>query len=128
MIVVNASAALAALLSDGVARTQLADKQLHAPHLIDAEVASGLRRLAAARSLSDRDAKAALDALGRLAITRHPVFPYLDRVWELKATHSAYDAVYVGLAEGLGCGLLTADARLSRALGGRCSITVVPPT
>ncbi len=44
MIVVDASAALAALLNDGPARRALAAEQLHAPHLIDSEVASGLRR------------------------------------------------------------------------------------
>jgi len=44
MIVVDASAALAALLNDGPARRALAAEELHAPHLIDSEVASGLRR------------------------------------------------------------------------------------
>ncbi|SDX74459.1 hypothetical protein SAMN05661080_01020 [Modestobacter sp. DSM 44400] len=38
----------------------------------------------------------------------------------------AYDASYVALAEVLGCAVLTADARLSRAPGLRCAITVVP--
>jgi predicted nucleic acid-binding protein len=39
---------------------------------------------------------------------------------------SAYDAAYVALAETLGCALLTADARLARASGTTCPITVVP--
>jgi predicted nucleic acid-binding protein len=39
---------------------------------------------------------------------------------------SAHDACYLALAELLGCGLLTADARLSRAPGIRCAVTVVP--
>ena len=59
-------------------------------------------------------------------MTRYPVFSFLDRVWELRDNLSAYDASYVALAELLNCSLLTADARLSRAPGIRCPITVVP--
>jgi Predicted nucleic acid-binding protein, contains PIN domain len=68
----------------------------------------------------------ALDAFRRLGMTRYPVFSLLDRVWELRDNLSAYDASYVALAELLDCNLLTADARLSRAPGIRCSITLVP--
>ena len=52
MIVVDASAAIAGLLNDGPARAALSSDELHAPHLIDAEVASGLRRHVAAGLLS----------------------------------------------------------------------------
>ncbi len=38
---------------------------------------------------------------------------------------SAYDAWYVALAEALGCALVTGNARLARALGVRCPVTVV---
>lgn len=51
MIVVDASAALSAMLNDVVARHTLATEQLHAPHLIDSEVATGLRRAVSARRL-----------------------------------------------------------------------------
>jgi hypothetical protein len=44
MIVADASAALSALLNAGPARRVLGTDQLHVPHLIDAEVANGLRR------------------------------------------------------------------------------------
>ena len=54
------------------------------------------------------------------------MFGLLDRVWELRDNLSASDASYVALAERLDCPLLTADARLSRAPGVRCTITVVP--
>ena len=67
-----------------------------------------------------------LDNLRRLGMTRYPVFSLLDRVWELGDNLSASDASYVALAELLDCNLLTADARLSRAPGIRCPITVVP--
>ena len=57
---------------------------------------------------------------------RYLAFTLLDRVWELRESLSAYDASYVALAELLDCNLLTADARLSRAPGVRCPITLVP--
>ncbi|MHB1709916.1 MAG: type II toxin-antitoxin system VapC family toxin [Acidimicrobiales bacterium] len=126
MIVVDASVALSALLNAGPARSALANEQLHAPHLIDSEVASGLRRKVAAQRLDADAGWTALDTLRRLGMTRYPVFTLLDRVWELRDNLSAYDASYVALAELLGCTLLTADGRMSRAPGLRCPITVVP--
>ncbi|MGI8900400.1 MAG: type II toxin-antitoxin system VapC family toxin [Nocardioides sp.] len=67
-----------------------------------------------------------MDHFRRLGMTRYAVFTLLDRVWQLRDNLSAYDASYVALAESLDCTLLTADARLSRAPGLRCPITVVP--
>ena len=49
----------------------------------------------------------------------------LERVWALRDNLSAYDATYVAVAEALNCPLLTADARLARAPGPECPITVV---
>lgn len=126
MIVVDASAALSALLNAGAARDALASEQLHAPHLIDSEVASGLRRRVSAQRLDGAAGWLALDTWRRLGMTRYPVFTLLERVWEIRDNLSAYDASYVALAELLGCSLLTADARLSRAPGVRCPITVLP--
>ncbi|CAN5150459.1 hypothetical protein BH24ACT12_BH24ACT12_09170 [soil metagenome] len=67
-----------------------------------------------------------MNALRRLGMTRYPVFTLLERVWDLRENLSAYDASYVAVAELLNCPLMTADARLSRVPGVRCSITVVP--
>jgi predicted nucleic acid-binding protein len=125
MIVVDASAALAALLNAGAARAALSSEQLHVPHLIDAEVASALRRRVAASHMSPGVGWAALDTWRRLGMTRYAVHSMLDRVWELRENLSAYDASYVALAELLGCPLLTADTRLAGAPGLRCSITIV---
>lgn len=126
MIVVDASAALSALLNAGPARRALAREQLHAPHLIDSEVANALRRLVAAKQLDADVGWTALDGFRHLGMTRYPVFSLLDRVWELRDNLSAYDASYVALAELLDCELVTADARLSRAPGLRCPISVMP--
>ena len=126
MIVVDASAALSALLNDGPARWALAGEQLHTAHLVDSEVANGLRRIVAARQLAAEDGWTALDRWRSLGMTRYAVFGVLDRVWALRDNLSAYDASYIALAELLNCPLLTADARLSRAPGVRCPITVVP--
>ena len=126
MIVVDASAALAALLKDGRARRVLAADQLHAPHVVDSEVASGLRRKVATGQLAAQTGWLALDTWRRLGMTRYPVIALLDRVWELRDNVSSYDASYVALAELLDCALLTADERLARVPGTRCPITVVP--
>lgn len=126
MIVVDASATLAALLRSGTARRALAGQQLHVPHLIDAEIVSGLRRRVAAGQVHAGAAWNCVHVWQRLGMRRHPVFSLLHRVWELRENVSAYDASYVALAESLGCAVLTADGRLARAPGTRCPMTVVP--
>lgn len=126
MIVVDASAAVSGLLNAGPARQALSEQQIHAPHLIDTEVANALRRQTANHRVDVDAAWRALDRWRRLALTRYPVVGLLARVWELRQNVSAYDASYVALAEMLGCSLVTADARLSRAATTRCPITVVP--
>lgn len=126
MIVVDASAALSALLNAGVARRALAGEQLHVPHLIDSEIANGLRRRVSAGQLNSGAGWVAIDTWRRLGMTRYPMFTSLHRVWALRHNVSAYDAAYVALAELLDCALVTADGRLSRAAGVRCPITVVP--
>ncbi len=126
MIVVDASAAVAALLNAGPARQALSDETLHAPHLVDSEVAQALRRLVLRGTVRAGDGWAALDSWRRLGVVRHSVSGLLGRVWELRENVSAYDASYLALAEALGCSLLTADARLGRAPDLRCPVTVVP--
>lgn len=125
MIVVDASAAVAALLNAGPSRQMLTEEQLHTPHLIDTEVANALRGKVRAGEIPAGAGWAALNTLGRLGMTRYPGLGLLERVWELRDNLSAYDATYVALAEQLACSLVTADGRLSRAPGIRCAVSVV---
>ena len=126
MIVADASAAVAALLNAGPARQTLSEQQLHAPHLIDTEIANALRGKVRSGELAARAGWVALDTFRRLGLTRYPGSGLLERVWELRDNLSAYDATYVALAEELACVLVTADGRLSRAPDLRCAVTVVP--
>ncbi len=101
-------------------------EQMHAPHLLDIEVVSALRRRLSADTLDLKRAEAALSAWRRIGLVRYPVVSHLERIWELRDNVTAYDATYVALAEALDCSLITADGRLSRAPGIHCSITLVP--
>ncbi len=129
MIVLDASVLVNIVGDDGGdgerARQAVAYEDLAAPELIDVEVASVLRRHWLAKTLSARRFAAALADLAELPIVRFPALPLLHRVYELRANVSAYDAVYVALAELLDCPLLTADRRLAAAPGTRCTITVL---
>ena len=49
----------------------------------------------------------------------------LGRVWELRHNLTAYDAVYVALAEALDAPLLTRDRRLAAAAGHHARIDLV---
>lgn len=85
---------------------------LHAPHLLDVEVAQVLRRLEHSSVLRAGRAQEALDDLKALRVVRHAHLPLLDRVWMLRSNLSAYDALYVALAESLDAPLVTTDKRL----------------
>ena len=116
MIVVDASALLEALLrtpaAEAVGRRLFAPRQtLHAPHLIDVEVAQVVRRYAMAGEIDEGRGRAALEDLADLPLRRYPHDFLLSRVWDLRNDLTAYDAVYVALAEALDAPLLTRDQR-----------------
>lgn len=92
MIVVDASAAVSALLNDGQARRLVAVESIHAPHLVDAEVVSVLRRQVAAGLVPSAKARRALDVWNRLGLIRYAASPLLERVWQLRTGVTAYDA------------------------------------
>ncbi|MGH3235739.1 MAG: type II toxin-antitoxin system VapC family toxin, partial [Streptosporangiaceae bacterium] len=52
-----------------------------------------------------------------LRIVRHPMQPLQARTFEMRHNLTAYDAMYVALAESLGLPLLTDDGKLAAAPG-----------
>ena len=130
MIVTDASVVVELLLGTEEA-SRIADRvldpeeTLHAPHLLDVEVAQALRRYALAGDVTPRIGERGLSDLLDLPIVRHPHTLLLPRIWELRRSISAYDAAYVALAEMLGAPLLTRDARLARSHGHRARIELI---
>jgi predicted nucleic acid-binding protein len=129
-MVLDASAAIELLLH--TAAGQAVAKRLddirviiHAPHLIDVEIAQVLRRYANRGILSEARTAFALGRWRDLDVERHPHEPYLERIWQLRDNLTAYDAVYVALAEVLSTPLVTADRKLAGAPGLRAVIELV---
>lgn len=130
MIVLDASAALELLLLTEKGRSVAdriapGDESLHAPHLIDLEVAQVLRRYVARGQLDERRAREALDDFRDLDLNRYPHDVLLEQIWELRHNASAYDAAYLTLAEILEAPLLTTDARLAGVADARAVIEVL---
>jgi predicted nucleic acid-binding protein len=127
MLVVDASVLVNALLLNGAARARLADANLQAPDLIDAEVLSVMRRLVLADQLPEQHALQALSIAQQLGLRRYSSRLLWPRAWELRTNLTAYDALYVALAEQLDATLLTADSRAAQAPGLRCRVEVIAP-
>lgn len=130
MIVVDASVLANALADDAedgrVARAALRNAaELTAPDLIDVETVAVLRKAWLARTLADERFDAAVTDLRRWDFDRVPALRLVRRAYEIRANVSAYDAMYVALAEALDCEHLTADRRLASATGPQCRIRVV---
>jgi len=130
MIVVDASAMLETLLRTPAARAVekwLFDpsQTLHAPHLLDVEVAQVVRRYAANGEIDGEFGRAVLADLADFPLRRYPHDILLPRVWELRRNLTAYDAVYVALAEALDATLLTSDKRLAAAPGHHARVELV---
>jgi predicted nucleic acid-binding protein len=130
VIVVDASALLEALLStpatEAVERRLFGSRQtLHAPHLLDVEVAQVVRRYAAAGDIDHEHGRTALADLADFPLRRYPHSFLLPRVWELRNNLTAYDAVYVALAEALDASLVTHDRRLVAVSGHYARVELV---
>ena len=120
MIVLDASAVVELLLGTAAGRRVKAliqdDKEtLHAPDLLDVEVAQVLRRLERSRELAPDRTREAFEDFRAIAIVRYPHAPFLERVWALRQNLSAYDAAYLELAMREGLPLATRDRALARA-------------
>ncbi len=129
MLVVDASC-LYEVVADGTSAESVrlrleADPDHAAPHVVDIEVVSVIRRDRHLGRLDDTAAAQAVMDLREWPGQRFGHQPLLDRVWALRATVRGWDAAYVALAEALGATLLTLDARLAAAPGPRCQFDVV---
>lgn len=130
MIVLDASAAIEWLLQSpaGIeidSRIFSASETLHTPHLLDVEVAQVLRRYVRDKAITAQRGQEALDDLNGMPLRRYPHDFLIPRVWELRATLTAYDAVYVALAEALDAPLLTCDRKIASASGHSANVQVV---
>lgn len=123
MIVLDASAAIDWLLQSAAgqrieSRIYSRGESLHAPHLLDLEVAQVLRRMVREAVVSAVRADQAIQDLLDLRVTRYPHNLFLPHIWRLRNNLSAYDAAYVVLAQELGATLVTRDSRLASASRG----------
>jgi len=130
VIVVDASAVLELLLrtpaADRVAERVLAPTEtLHAPHLVDLEVAQVVRRYVRSGEIDEPRGAVALADLGDLPIRRYRHDIFLSRIWELRGAVTAFDAAYLALSEALSAPLITRDARLASAPGHEATVELI---
>ncbi|MEP7364930.1 MAG: type II toxin-antitoxin system VapC family toxin [Acidobacteriota bacterium] len=127
MIVLDASVVVE-LLTNGILadsiRRDLAgrDDSFAAPHLLDIEVMSALRNLAAGQRIDSHRTEQLLQELEALPVERYGHMPLFQRIWELRHNFTAYDAAYIALAEAMGAKLYTCDEKLST--GHRAKVVV----
>jgi predicted nucleic acid-binding protein len=130
MIVLDASAALELLLRAGdhpglVNRVLESGETIAAPHILDLEVAQVLRRFLIAGELTAARAREAIEDHLALGIARYPHDGLLERIWQLRANCTAYDAAYIALAEAIDAAVITCDRRLSAVPGIRTTVEVI---
>jgi len=114
------------LVGAGPLTIDIADQPIAAPEIMDVEVTNALRRLVGKGELPQDVAEAAIDVLcDQLSIERYSHVGLVRRAWELRQNLTAMDAVYIALAEALGCELATADAAHQTAPGVRCPVVFV---
>lgn len=105
-------------------------RYVHAPALIDAEVASAIRGLLLtskpAIEIGIARAEEMLDDLADLPLVRYPMQPYQRRAVTLRDNFTAYDAFSVALAESLSMPLLTDDRKYAKAAGHTAIIETWP--
>jgi predicted nucleic acid-binding protein len=128
MLVVDAACLFEALVGTPVGRAikrHLADDEDHAaPHVVDVEVLSVIRRFYLDARLDETSARHAVEDLELWPGQRFAHTSLIARAWELRQNIRGWDAFYVALAEALDATLLTLDVRLARAPGPRCRIQV----
>ena len=129
-MVLDASGAVELLLNTAAGKrlsARLAGEfeAVHVPHLIDIEIAQVLRRYVLRGVLDERLGAMALGRWMDFDVERHPHHPFLGRIWRLRANVTAYDAVYLALAEALSTELVTGDRRLAEVPGTAVAIELI---
>ena len=131
MIVLDASAAIEWLIKSPTGTKvdrrlfSSSPPTLHVPHLLDVEITQVLRRYVREKTMTTSRGEEALQDLHDLPLNRYPHDILTPRVWELRAVLTAYDAVYVVLAELLDAPLLTCDRKIALASGHRAKVEVI---
>jgi predicted nucleic acid-binding protein len=130
MIVMDASALVEALLGMPAAEEVEewlfdTEQTVHVPHLLDIEVTQVVRKYTARGDIAAATGRTAVADLANLRLYRHSHELLLPRVWELRANLTAYDAVYVALAEALDAPLVTRDRRIAAAPGHHARVEVI---
>lgn len=116
---------LANLPDDDLLRQRLS-QTVHAPSLVEAEVSSVIRGFSITTKpnvrLSEARALEMLRDYAGLRIVRHAMQPLQGRAFEMRHNFTAYDAMYVALAEQLSLPLLTDDGKFEGAPGHHAEI------
>lgn len=116
-MVVDASAIMEMLLGTGKGlqverRVFGANETLHEPHLLDLEVLQVVRRHLLSKLIDVVRAQQALDDFRTLKFKRYAHDVFQRRIWSLRNNFTAYDAMYVALAEEIGATLVTCDSKM----------------
>lgn len=123
--VLDCSAVVELLAGRGLSAFQepeLADCILVAPHLLDPEFVSAMRRRARRRPEQARQSELVIQAFYRLDIVRMEHEPLWQEAWNWREDLTSYDGMYVALARLLDIPLLTADGRLASAAQPWCDV------
>ena len=108
-----------------VVAQRLRGETVHAPAHFDVEVIGAIRRAVARQLISDYEGVIAVADSQSLPLSRWPTKPFVQRVYQLRDTHTVADGMYVALAEGLAAPLITCDRRLAQSHGHEAEIEFI---
>ncbi|MEW5917166.1 MAG: type II toxin-antitoxin system VapC family toxin [Gemmatimonadota bacterium] len=97
---------------------------LHIPALCDVEILEAMRVELVSGRVGPHYALEVLDIYRQLPLTRHEHIGLMPRALGLRHNFTAYDAMYVALAELLEAQFLTADQSLARAVAAHTHVRV----
>ena len=129
MIVIDASIVLHIIADTKVDASVLqkvrSSGDLVAPHLIDLEFLSAIRRQTRLKEISETRALESITDFSELKIHRKSVQHLNSEIWKLRNNITPYDAAYVVLAAELGVPLLTRDKKLAQAVASHTQVILI---